>query len=416
PDWDPARIRLRRLADDLSIALLTARFLRGWLGAALTTDGLRAAVAQLRPGPAGGSLVRIPPAAFERVESVVEHLALNQPAGAGGVGGPADGLRKWLCRFVVALARQAGRDDAAPELRGWADRIGAGQLLNDARQQARRRAARRRLRLVVSLHASVAGDWPASLSAWLLDGAETLRHEVFENRPTPDRAGTEQALAEAVVWAEELAEELGRDTEVYRIEVAAPSALLLRWRPEEYAPSSRLGMDYDVVLRWSVRLNPPASLRLAARGVRNRWERIGAPGPDAPVDWLSRHEAGDPRLPDRLRDEQYARAVGLDHVPGHGLPVSAPDLLDLLLTFSPVVLWPDAQDGFPSRCQLVFNDYWHTLPTGLIDARRKRWREDPRTDPADVVARLRGVWDDEEWLDFCAARRRARPARDGSQR
>lgn len=405
-DWDPARIHLRQLADDLSVALLTARFLRGWLGSALTTDDLRAAVAQLRPGPAG-SLVRIPPAAFERVESVVEHMALNKPV---------CGYRTWVCRLVVALAEQAGQDLGAPEPRGWAERIDAGQFFNDARRQARRRAARRHLRLVVSLHASVAGDWPASLSGWLLDGGQTLRHEVFPNRPEPDKAGTEEALAEAVLWAEDLIEGLGQGAELQRIEVAAPSALLLRWRPEEYSPSMRLGMDYDVVLRWSVRLNPPKPLRMAARGVRNRWERIGSPGPSAPVDWLSRHEAGDPQLWARLRDEHYAHAVGLDHVPEPGLPMSAPDLLDLLLTFSPVVLWPDGQDGFPSRCQLVFNDYWHTLPTGLIDARRRRWRDTPADDPGDVVARLRGVWDDEEWLDFCAARRRARPSRDGSQR
>jgi hypothetical protein len=415
-DWSPApattwdlasetaRIKVTRLADALWVATRTAAFLQSWLSASLTTPRLRTAVARLRPGRRE-SLVNVPGSAFSRVEAVVEHLALNHP-------NVQQDCREWICRFVVALAQDAGRPLAAPELLTWAQGIDAVIPFNDAVDRAQAEALERRLRLIVSLHASPAGDWPPSLDAWLLDGTVQIDHKVFANRAVPDRAGTDEALADAVDWAEEVAADIGPGTQLQRLEIAVPSSLLLEWRPEEGANERRLGVDYDVVLRWSLRLNPPAGRTWIDRRARTRWKRIASPEAAAPIDWLSRQQILDPKeLHDLLRDDHYAQAVGLDHFPG-AAPMPGSELLDLLLTFSPIVLWPSAQDGFPSHCQDAFGDYWHTLPTGFIDAYRKQWRKEP-ADAADIVARLRAVWDDLEWLDFCATNRRMASARQG---
>jgi hypothetical protein len=401
-EWDliaeAARIKLTRLADALVVAVRTAAFLRSWLSASLTTARLRTAVARLRPGP-GGSLIGIPGSAFARAEHVVEHVALNHP-------NAQDDCRKWICRFVVALAQDAGRPLTAPELLTWARDIDAVVPFNNAVETAKTEVDDRRLRLIVSLHASPAGDWPPTLDAWLLDGTELIDHGVIRNRAVPDRAGTDEALAKAVDWAEEVAARNARGAQLQRLEIAVPSSLMLEWRPEEGANDRRLGIDYDVVLRWSQRLNPPAGRTWIDRRARTRWKRISSPDTAAPVDWLSRHHILDPKkLHELLRNDHFAQAVGLDHLPGT-VPMPGSELLDLLLTFSPVVLWPSVQEGFPSHCQDAFNDYWHTLPTGFTDAYREQWREDRHADPADVVARLRAVWDDLEWLDFCATNRR----------
>lgn len=410
--WDPtaeaARFQLTQLTDALLVATRTGAFLRSWLSASLTTHRLRGAVAQLRPGP-GGSLFGVPGSAFHQVEHVVERIAVNHPHAQSS-------CRTWICRFVVALAQDAGRSLDAPELLGWAQGIDAVIPFNNAVEKVRDEVLERRLRLIVSLHASPAGDWPPTLDAWLLDGREPVGHDIFRNRTVPDRAGTDEALAEAVDWAEELAADHAPGAQLQRVEIAAPTSLLLQWRPEEGVNDRRLGVDYDVVLRWSQRLNPPAgrSWQRVDRRARTCWKRISAPEATAPVDWLSRHEIHDAdELYDHLRNDRYSRAVGLDHLPGT-VPMPAAELLDLFLTFSPVVLWPSVQDGFPSHFQDAFNDYWHTLPTGFTDAYRKQWRKDPTADPADIVARLRAVWDDLEWLDFCAANRRMASTRQGS--
>lgn len=405
--WDPARIRLARLLGDLQIALCTTAFLQSWLSQSLTTTMLRAAAASLRPGP-GGNLLRIPGSTFGRVQDVVEYLALQYP-------GSHDGCREWICRFVVALAQRAGRELDAPELIAWARRIDAVMAFNAAVENAARQQADRRLRLIVSLHASVAGDWPPTLDAWLMDGSEAVAHEVFHNRPEPDRAGAEEALAAAVDWAETCAADLDSELRLLRIEVAAPSALLLRWRPEAVTLGRRLGVDYDVIVRWSQRLNPPSGLKWINNHAVKRWERIGPHAATAPVDWLSRHDTHNAeRLSEHLLNDRYARAIGLDHVPGGGTQLPGAELLNLLLAFSPVVLWPGAQDGFPPDCQDAFGDYWHTLPTGFIDAYRKAWRDEPTGEPVHVVARLRAIWDDLDWLSFCKSSRQISLTRQGS--
>jgi hypothetical protein len=396
---DPvARRRLHGLIDNLRIATLTARLLRSpTFSRAVTTDRLRAAAAGLHSVP-GGSLIRIPQTAFSDLDALVEHLAVNHPVQDGD-------CRTAICCFVVALARITGADPHADPIKEWVSDISAEVHYNNAERDTRDTSAERRHRLVVSLHASIAGDWPAMLEAWLLDGDRVADHEVF-GRPEgrPGQAETELALAAAVEWAEE---RLPGGPGLEQIEIAAPSTLLLRWRAEETeVHGSRLGADYDVVLRWSQRLNPPAHLRWIRDKPLKRWEQIERYRQGAPVHWLGPRDTGDRSgLRDQLVKGGYPLAIALDHVPGdHDGEHEGADLLDLLLAYSPILLWPDCDEKFTTEQQHVVEEQWHALPTGITYARRKAWQsrsEAPIEPSGDPPALVQAVWDDRPWLALC---------------
>lgn len=404
---DPvARRRLHGLIDSLRIATLTARLLRSAMfSRAVTTDRLRAAAAGLHSVP-GGTLIRIPQTAFCDLDALVEHLAVNHPIQDGD-------CRTAICCFVVALARITGADPHADPIKEWVSEISAEVHYNNAERDTRSPSAERRPRLVVSLHASIAGDWPAMLEAWLLDGDRVADHEVF-GRPDdkPGQAKTELALAAAVEWAEEC---LAGGPGLEQIEIAAPSALLLRWRAEKTeVHGSRLGADYEVVLRWSQRLNPPAHLRWIRDKPLKRWEQIDRYRRGAPVHWLGPRDTGDRSgLRDHLVKGGYPLAIALDHVPGdRDGEHDGADLLDLLLAYSPILLWPDRDEMFTTEQQHVVEEQWHALPTGITYARRKAWQspsdrpsdrpsDKPIERSAEPPALVQAVWDDRPWLALC---------------
>ena len=67
--------------------------------------------------------------------------------------------------------------------------------------------------------------------------------------------------------------------------------------------------------------------------------------PGTPVHWLleqETHELGE--LHQRLRDGRYACAIGLTYHPGNDAR-----LMDLLLAYTPILLWPQSDAGFPSE-------------------------------------------------------------------
>lgn len=378
PD-SPSRARAQTVLDNLLWAAKTTRFLRSWLSDVLTTARLRrAAPIPLPPEWAAGMLDEA---------NVVSHLALNHP-----VVDP-DG-RAQLVRFVLTLAADAGRRLDAPELQEWAAEMGATVMANDIAATLRTRHAARRLRLIVSLHASVAGDWPEEIVAWLLHDDIDYQHQVFACQPT--HSGTTAAVIEAVDWADDHAEAL--DLQLRNVEVAVPSGLLLLWRPEEIERGVRLGLDYDVVMHWSERINPPKHLRWINKRARRKLEDIAGADQVCMVDWLSEAELHEiDELRSRLVNDQYAHAVALRCQPRGGA-----DVLNLLLSYTPIVIWPqDAALTCDLRSHLA--EAWHGLPAGFIDAYRSRWRNQT---PPNPLADLRAVWDDEAWLAFC---RRMRP-------
>ncbi|MBT2450811.1 hypothetical protein J7F03_27810 [Streptomyces sp. ISL-43] len=383
--WD----RAMEAADNLYVAVRTVEFLRAWVGSDLTTPGIRRALSSLLAGerrlPAG------PAAACDSDVAVLDYLVFDHPVAYKD-------CRSWVTRFVLLLARAAGRSDQDPELGKWAEEIKARQELNDAVEYARRQHAEQRLSLVTSLHASVAGAWPESLETWLLLDGEIFERSTFSCLPETerpiDRESVEGALESAVLWARTEAEKL--QLPLIRIHVAAPSALLATWRPEESGSALLLGVHHDVVMHWSERLAPSRLLRLTEAAVSARWTAIaGHTAASAPLDWLSAQETADPKaLGARLARGQYgAGAIGLVHRP----TADTDGLLDLLLAYTPVLMWPHGADDFAPPLREQLDEHWRTLPDSLLDTYRCEWSGGSAKD----IAVLRLVWDNQEWLTFC---------------
>ncbi|MFF8435346.1 vWA-MoxR associated conflict system protein [Streptomyces bacillaris] len=376
----PARERALRAVDGLITAVTTVAFIREWIGTGLTTARLRQAHHTL--SAAAG---RPPGACAPTDVAIVDELTFNHPVSEN------DG-RRGLAQFVALLAQICGKSSDDPALRSWAVRIQALVEVNDAVEATARRASRSRLTLVIGLHASLTGDWPETVDGWLLLDGSVIHHQEFRSDPA-DRRGTEAAIEDAVLWAEDHAGTLALP--LTRVDVAAPGKLLLDWHPEEAGAAMLLGVRYDVRLHWSSRLAPDASVRSIEAMVAARWESLSGETGETPVDWLGPGDVADPQaLRGRLRNGSYARGIGLLHHPG-----TDAHLLDTLLAYTPVLFWPQphAPAGFPAERHAFLDDSWWAMPGALVDAYRKRWQGGAGADLAD----LRAVWDDEEWLRFC---------------
>ncbi|MER5995700.1 hypothetical protein [Streptomyces viridosporus] len=389
-----ARGRALAVLDALGVATRTVAFLRGWLGTDLTTARMRHALHTLLAAegwlPSG-----------ERLRTdvdIVDELVFNHPSAD-------DDWRPGLTRFVALLGRVCGRPPNTPELHSWGARCGATAELNAALAYAARRAGGR-LVLVVSLHAALADDWPEELDVWLLRDGTLLHHERFPC-PGADRNGAELAVEEAAAWAEDHAAALELPLE--RVDIALPAGLLLDWRPEEAGVAALLGIRYEVRLHWSRRLTPDAVLRSIERVVNERWDVLSDPlGEDrrAPVDWLGRDDVAEAQvLRAKLRTGRYRRGLGLLHHPGPDAP-----LLDLLLAYTPVLLWPHDPAGADPGCaedgHRCLDRKWWAMPAVLAYAYRDRWAD---READDDLADLRAVWDDPDWLRFCGAFRNGPP-------
>src|SRR5262245_18421460 len=153
----PERTRARRVLDSITVSAKTIAFLRSFMRRHLSSHRLGRALRSVTGS--GGA------ACHGGYTEFVEAIALNYP-------NRQRSCHRAMTALVVALLADAGLDLNAPELWQWADGIEATTELNDAVEAAGVRLAERQLRLVVSLHGSVAGDWPESLQIWLLLGRD----------------------------------------------------------------------------------------------------------------------------------------------------------------------------------------------------------------------------------------------------
>ncbi|WOI61346.1 vWA-MoxR associated conflict system protein [Streptomyces fradiae] len=386
--WSPARQWALDVVDALDTAARTAGLLGSWPGTPLTSSVLRRTFTAACPGP-----VESPPASSgtDLLRDAVEYLLLRAPLAGRRRVAP-------LVDFVALLAHETGVGPQTPELRGWATGIGALIDLNDAFDRLADRRRDMRLRLVVSLHAAVGDEWPESLEAWLLDDGEVRDREEFAC--SPDRAGVERQLGAALRWASRLAARM--DVPLRRVEVAAPAPLLVQWRPEETDFGMRLGAEHDVVLRWSDRIRPPEHLWWINDHARRTLSALESGPGGTRLEWLGESDTRQVReLRERLLGGPRTRAVALERRPAH-----LRDMLETLLASSPIVLWPDDEaHRVPDEARRYLDAHWHLLPGEFCRAYRDGW-----TGPADRsgggpgrghLARLRTVWDDAEWLEFC---------------
>ena len=368
-----------RAVDAVLVAVQSVTFIRSWLGTDLTTALVNRALHTLLAREH-----RLPAEVLEHSEvEAVDRVVFDRPRAD-------DDCRGSLTRFVVLLAQNAGRDLRDPELTRWGHRIDAQRELNDAVTKAAGVEHERRLRLVVSLHSSLTGDWPGDIGAWLLQDGKTLVKAEFECL-SPDMMGTELALRKALVWAETHAEVHGLDLK--RIDVAAPGKLLLEWRPEEAGVVQKLGVDYDVVLHWSRRLTPDVVLKEIEPRIRDRAKKIAACAHGVPVDWLEPKDTEERDvLGHQLENGRYRQAIGLTHP--HGVDDG---LLETLLVHTPVLLWPHSTGTFPRERHGSLEANWRDMPEALVRSYQHGWLNQDVQD----FAVLRAVWDDYEWLRFC---------------
>ena len=375
---DVARHRGLDQVTALITAVTSVEFIRSWLGPDLTTGRLRRAFGLLL-----GSERHVPESSPDLSDrDLLDYLAFERPAG--------EDCRRWVTRFVVLLAHETGKDVDDPALLRWAERIDAQTLLNDAKDFARDSSGQRRLSLVVSLHSSLAGDWPETLDCWLLRDGALFQRKQFRCA-TRGQPGVEDALDDAVIWADDEATAL--DFRLRRVDVALPVGLLLKWRPEEAGVGEALGVRYDVVLHWSGRLAPTRLLKRLQSGVRDRWQAVATCTAGAPVDWVGAEESLQPQeLQRALQHGRYPRGIGLAHHPG-----TREQLMEMLLGYTPVLVWPHQDTGRRAQWQRDLDRYWLSMPTSILQAYQRGWQGED----TDAIADLRVVWDSGEWLDFC---------------
>lgn len=376
------RIRALRILDSFEIARTTKDFLYSFMGDKVTEPGLAQALESITSSDLL-SLDSI--ASLESAANIIEFAALNYPRSDSS-------CARQLARFVAHVVTDAQMNTADPRLLAWAKDIDALAAFNTEAHHCRSQAPGKRLRLIVSLHHALPGDWPRTLDAWLLVDNRIREHRNFGS-PDADRQGTEKAIRDALDWAMEISRILGR--ELMRIEVAVPGHIMLNWNPEEVVYGQRLGVNFDVVTRWSQRLDQRPFARRLDWMVRKRLSDISAGGSSSRMHWISAQGAADlSQLKDNFEKGVYSLAVGLAE-----RPEDSTEVLDAILTFTPIVLWPRAQ-SLSEKHRVTIDAHWEKLPSGFLDAYRAHWRGNA-IDHHELIAEIRFAWDDEDWLNFC---------------
>jgi hypothetical protein len=384
PGWAVLDLsRAVKVTDSLIAAHRTAALLRKHVRDALDDIALRRALV-IASRTLDAANARVPLS----VTDAVEQAALSYPSAT------EPDSRHQLARFVVALVDGAGLDPGQRGLKEeWDVSVGRIEAYNDALRERAESPPSRGFRLVVSYDA-LASEWPLSIRAWVLYGGRECgkNHEI---RCTADQSGAEAALVAAVSWAENEAASIGESLD--RIEVAMPAMRLLDWHPEKVRYNGAwLGVNYRVLPRWSRRLERTKEMQGSNTNVRRRLAELPSRSKASRLHWLGAHEVGDLRtLCEELAMGRYGPASGLMNRPRQ----EDSSLVDLLLMYLPILLWPQGDSLGPQHRRRVATG-WNRLPDEFFVAYRARWAGRVKK-KFDLIADVRAVWDDEDWLGFC---------------
>ncbi|WP_232295155.1 TIR domain-containing protein [Parafrankia sp. EUN1f] len=379
------------VAENLTFALRTTTFLRQWIPG-LTTTALRRALNATLTGVAGTE--RMPVAQTTRALDYVAWVALRYPDAAGPT------CQRTLVDFVIRLACETGSDPWSGAFTEWAVSMEDWNEVNERRLSLVEKWEKGRWRLVVSLY-SHEGSWPEQIEGWLVDdsGNEKPRSYPISQEHLVEPPGEERTSREVVKvleWAR-----WDQDRHVQQVDLAVPTKLLADgpngWRPEEIDVGPMLGTMYRVTIRWSDRLRRGRGLLSADRRLESISSSVAVP----PVHWIDPADTADPHeLRRQLKKGRYPeQALGVLATPSTDLAA----LLEVLLDFSPIVLWSDSAPTtvWPDIKHAVGTRWGEQLPHDLIRAYLQRRQSTPGTTEAPPLSFLRAVWEDKGWLKFC---------------
>ncbi|MGP3948071.1 vWA-MoxR associated conflict system protein [Streptomyces sp. 7N604] len=379
---------LRQLVEDLSLALRAASFIRQWIPAErLTSAALRKALLATLPGALRESPVGL--------DDHLDLIALRHPV-------TDDGCGRAVVEFTLRLAMSAELDVCDPGFEAWAESVADIAHVNDLRNRLTAQTRTSDVRLVVDLHAVRTTARAERLRAWLLDGDEVLAPPWTAGEDRAEGKSLEEAMADIYEDAFDIAEQHG--LLIGRVDVAVPTSLMVRYKPEECRIGDRLGAHHDVVVRWSDHLRPqPPERRRALRMCRLRLAKMEQDGLDTAIEWIPDADARDrATLTRRIHSGDY-KAVGL-----RSLPSADPEgLLDLLLLHVPILMWPEESVADWDEVECDVRDWWPDLPAAFLRAYRTAWRADA-SEKLPALAKLRAVWHDREWQRFCDVLKRHR--------
>lgn len=373
----PAARHVVRVANAVILALRAATFIGDDLGGALTTPALRKAGRRARVF----SGTRLFGAAL--AVALLEEAALRTATVDGNPWEP-------LTTFMAALTSEMGLPPDHGGLRAWARACGVDMELNDAFAALGDVPDRAKLHLVLAPLNNLTSGWPKGLRAWLLrpDTVPTPQEQFPYSHAT--RAGTEEAMLDAIDWA---TEQLLPGESLHCVDIAMPSDVLSEWCPEKVDNGSfYLGVHHDVLTQWSGRLGSGRRHRSMYRAACEAAQRIDN-DENTPVDWVTREDLRDlVTFGEKLKSGGFRRAIGLDH-----RPVNLPDVLDLLLRYTPILLWPSHEAGDDPAWPHEVEQQWDALPAEFAEAFRTQTRNGHTT----RLASVRVAWHNLQWLEFC---------------
>ncbi|MEV6105926.1 hypothetical protein AB0M28_14595 [Streptomyces sp. NPDC051940] len=384
-DW-VARERLRELIAALRVGRSALETVKASAGDELTEEAVRLAAALA--GYPHAVVWRDPPLSLR---DAVEYAAVNPDA--------RDEQHRLLARFLAALTYAMGRPELPAAWVAWMQRQPvpletARTWLRDLATSSRDDGAR--LVLVLSTDGD---DAVARVRAWLLHGRAVIGRDRF---PCPrGELGLPTALDDAVRWAKERIGALG--LRLLRMDVSAPALMLLHGPLEDQPVGPkrrRLGVDYNVVARWSGLLEPPPGTDgydLVEAG--QRLLSVLDESADCRPQWLTdTHLASLEALLDELGVRGRGEAVwGVSRLPEADWELMA---LELLI-HSPAMLWPRSNDGCEAKAlRDAVHEHWDALPGRLTDAYRRSLQA-RGAHPPEPLALVGVAWHDEHWQVFC---------------
>ncbi|ALG06266.1 caspase family protein [Kibdelosporangium phytohabitans] len=362
-----------RVVDAITLALSAADLIRTGFGE-VSTRTLRCAAQRARVFTqrlSGSALV---------VE-LLEQAALRVATVGGNPWQP-------LVELVTALAIETGTPACETRLREWAQSRGLVAELNDAYTALAATPTRSDPKLVLVATGKLAG-WPKSVRAWLLrPGTTTVPQKTF-TCPRPSPTSAEQLVVRALAWAHS---ERRPGENLRSVDIAVPTNVLADWNPREVDDGQYLlGARHSVLTQWNGRLQRGQLQRRMNDSARDAVHRIDN-DPDVPIDWVTQADLRDVReLGRRLKLGGFPRAIGIDH-----RPANLTEVLDLLLQYSPVLLWPSAAGATDTTWQDEVRKRWDALPGEFTVA----FREQANGRTTGLLS-VRTAWHDADWLEFC---------------